>query len=92
VTVSVTDAPGSEERAIPVTRTSTVSLQPGQALDVIGRRRPPRAGAGSDSGMAGPLAYGAAAVIAVLGLVGLWRARRPQARASASSSSTVHWS
>ena len=37
VTVNVTDAPNSEERAIPVTRTWKVTLHPNESLDLIGR-------------------------------------------------------
>jgi hypothetical protein len=38
VTVNVTDAPGSQERAVPVTRTWRLALQPGPPLELVGRQ------------------------------------------------------
>jgi hypothetical protein len=38
VTVNVTDAPNSEERAVPVTRTWNVTLRPNESLELVGRQ------------------------------------------------------
>ena len=92
VTVEVTDAPNSEERAVPITRTSTVTLQPAQGpVEVIGRRLASASGDGAGSSSGGsvaPLVYGVVGGGVLVGLVGMWLARRPRARTS--SSSTVH--
>lgn len=77
LTLHVGDLPGGEERAIPITRTWTVTLEPGQPLDVLARRVP--AGGGEETeGAAGvlPLLLGIAGGAAVVGLAGMGLARR----------------
>ncbi len=49
-TLEVGDAPGGEERAVPITRTWPVALQPGQGLDVIGGSSPSGGGSPSRTG------------------------------------------
>lgn len=83
LTVEVGDVPGGEERVVPITRTWTVTLQPGQGLDVVGRRAaaaPPGDGAPSESGSGTPLplAMGVGAA-GLLGLSAAWLIRRRRA-------------
>lgn len=58
VTVNVTDAPGSEERAVPVSRTWRLALQPGPPLELVGRQTTMDTddGASSSSSGAGTIA------------------------------------
>jgi hypothetical protein len=77
LTLHVGDLPGGEERAIPITRTWTVTLEPGQALDVLARRVPARGGeeAGGAAGVL-PVLLGIAGAVAVVGIAGMGLARR----------------
>jgi hypothetical protein len=74
--IDVTDAPGSEERAIPLKRSWPVTLRPGQALDLLGRLPAPTGESSSGSGSAVPLVLGVAAGLAGLGVAGRQLARR----------------
>jgi hypothetical protein len=75
LTLHVGDLPGGEERVIPLTRTWTVTLQPGQPLDVLARRSPGDGGA-PDTAAGVPLLLGIGGGAAVLGVAGMGLARR----------------
>lgn len=72
VTVNVTDGPNSEERAIPVTRTWNVAVQPNESPELTGRRTTldteagPSSSGGSSSNLAASLAL--AGVVALFAL------------------------
>ena len=68
LTLDVTDAPGANERAIPLKRTWPVTLHPGQALDVLGKLPAPQAGESSGSNSAIPLFLGISAGVAALAI------------------------
>lgn len=76
LTLDVTDAPGSEERAIPIKRSWPVTLRPGEALDVLGPLPAPAGDSSSGSGSAVPLVLGVAAGLAALAVAGRQLARR----------------
>jgi hypothetical protein len=80
VTVTVSDAPGSEERAIPVTRTWRLAVQPGEAMELIGRQTTLDTDGARSSSSSGsdPLAMtlAVAGVAALLGLTLTWLRRR----------------
>jgi hypothetical protein len=75
LTFDVTDAPGATERAIPIKRTWPVTLQPGQAVDVIGQLPTTGGGSSSDSSVV-PIVVGVAAGLAALAVAGLQLTRR----------------
>lgn len=83
VTVNVTDAPGSEERAVPVTRTWRLALKPGPPLELVGRQTTldtDSAGSSSSSGtgtIAAALAIAALAVFLGVAVTLLRRRRTP---------------
>jgi hypothetical protein len=86
VTVNVSDAPGSEERAVPVTRTWRLALQPGPALELVGRQttldteRPGSSSSSSGAGViATALAIGGLAVLLGLAVVLVRRRHRTPA-------------
>jgi hypothetical protein len=81
-TLEVGDAPGGEERAVPLTRTWPATLQPGQGLDVIGGPSAPGGGSTSRTGdVVLPVAL-TGGVVALLGLIaGRSRRRRDVAPA-----------
>lgn len=98
VTVNVTDAPNSEERAIPVTRTWRLAVQPGEPMELIGPqttqdtdRAPSSSSSWSSGAIVTTLAIAGLAALLALTLTGLRRHRR-QPAARTRSSSTVHWS
>jgi hypothetical protein len=74
--LDVGDAPGGAERAIPLTKTWNVAVEPGQALDVTGRRAPAEnAGSRSGTNVVAP-ALAVAGLAALLGLTATWLRRR----------------
>lgn len=86
VTVNVTDAPSSDERAVPVTRTWRLALQPGPPLELVGRRTTldtDSSGSSSSSSGAGTIVSGLAisglAVLLGLAVILLRRRRRTPA-------------
>jgi hypothetical protein len=87
LTVNVADAPGSDERAIPVTRTWRLPVASGQSLELIGRQTtldenasPSSSGSNSGSGtIATTLAVAGLALLIALTLTHLLRRRRTPA-------------
>ena len=77
--LDVGDAPGGAERAIPLTRTWNLTVEPGQALDVTGRRAPAEnAGSGSGTNIVTPvLAAAGLAALLSLSATRLRRRRHP---------------
>ncbi len=76
LTLDVTDAPGSEERAIPIKRSWPVTLRPGEALDVLGHLPTPAGESSSGSGPAVPLVLGIAAGLIALAVAARQMIRR----------------
>lgn len=77
VTVEVGDAPGSDERAIPITRTRPVTLATGAPPPEAGAAPPPNRAAPSSSGVGAVSALlGGASLAVLLAMVATWRHRR----------------
>lgn len=89
VTVNVTDAPSSDERAVPVSRTWRLALQPGPPIELVGRqttldtyRAPSSSASSSTSAGATALAIGGLAVLLGVTVIVLRRRRTPALPAS----------
>lgn len=76
LTLDVTDAPGNEERAVPLKRSWPVTLRSGEAVDVLGHLPAPAGDSSSGSGSAIPMMLGVAAGLAALAVAGRQVARR----------------
>jgi hypothetical protein len=77
VTVNVTDAPNSDERAVPVTRTWNLALTPGQPLELIGRQTTlDRTLSSPSSGSSTAVTALSLAALAILAALTLTRLRR----------------
>lgn len=76
LTLDVTDAPGSEERSIPIKRTWPVTLVPGQTADVLGHLPAPTTGEPSGPSNTIPLMLAITTTLAALALAARQFARR----------------
>jgi len=76
LTLDVADAPGATERAVPLKRNWAVSLQPGQAIDVLGQLPTPSEGGSSGSSGAVPSLLLGLVVAAGIGVSAVLFSRR----------------